>query len=102
MKKYSMYFVLKEKIDVKDMSRIFSRTLDCKNKVPSQPLQAFGATPEKAFKHLKTQSECHAYGISWTEGSKKKEKSDGSFYYPKVQSFHYLGLVKDVVELYKN
>lgn len=96
MKKYSLYFVLKDKVSTKDMYKIYSRTLNCINKTSSQPIQALGATPEKAFRHLKTQSDLHAYGVSWTEGTKKKEKSDGSFYKPKVQSFHYLGIVGEI------
>ena len=98
-KSYSMYFVLKDIINTQNMDSIYSHTLNCINGTPAQKIQAFGSTPEKAFKHLKTQSEYHAYGISWIEGTKKKKrKSDGLFYYPKVKSFHYLGLVKDVVK----
>ena len=100
MKTYSLYFVLKDKIPTQVMSKIYSHTLNCKDGVKSQPIQAFSKTPEKAFRHLKTQSEYHAYGISWTEGTKKKLKSDGSYYKPKVQSFHYLGIVKDVAKSY--
>lgn len=100
LKTYSMYFVLKDIIDTNNMDKIYGHTLDCKNKTPSQKIQCFGTTPEKAFRHLKTQSDYHAYGISWTEGTKKKKKSDGSFYKPKVRSFHYLGIVKDVAKVY--
>ena len=64
-KSYSMYFVLKDIIDTQNMDSIYSHTLNCINGTPSQKIQAFGSTPEKAFKHLKTQSEYHAYGISW-------------------------------------